>query len=52
MAPMQVAKELCHGNFQVFWQKLPQIRTKYLCHTGNAYKKIKTKISSEFLKRK
>ena len=26
-------KELCHGDFKVFGSKLPQIKTKYLCHT-------------------
>ena len=30
-------KELCLGNFQAFWSKLPQNRTKYLCRTRNAY---------------
>ena len=30
-------KERRHGDFQVFWSKLPQIRTKYLCHTRNTY---------------
>ena len=30
-------KELRHGDFQVFWSKLPQIITKYLCRTRNTY---------------
>ena len=33
-------KELSHGDFQVFWSKLPQIRTKYLCHTQNTYRTL------------
>ena len=31
-------KKLCHGYLDVLRSKLPQIKTKYLCHTRNAYK--------------
>ena len=31
-------KDLCHGDFPVFWSTLPKIRTKYLCRTRNAYR--------------
>ena len=30
-----------HGDFQVFWSKLPQIRTKYLGHTWNIYRTLR-----------
>ena len=34
-------KEFRRGDFQVFWSKLPQIRTKYLCRTQNTYGTLK-----------
>ena len=31
-------EELRHGDLQVFWSKLFQIRAKFLCRTRNAYR--------------
>ena len=34
-------QELCHGDFQAFGSKWPQIRTTYLCRTQNTYGTLK-----------
>ena len=34
-------KELCHGDFDILGLKLPQIKTKYLCRTRNAYRTLR-----------
>ena len=41
-------KELRHGDFQVFWSKLPQILTKYLCRTQNTYRTQRGRYQVDF----
>ena len=31
----------CHGDCDVFGSQLPQIKTKYLCHTRNVYRTLR-----------
>ena len=44
----RLLKELCHGDFQVFWSKLPQIITKYFCRTRNTYKTLRGRYQVDF----
>ena len=49
---LRVLKELHvhHGDFQVFWRKLHQIRTKYLCRNRNAYREQRRRYQLNFLR--
>ena len=40
-AMCKTLKKLCHSDFKVFGSKLPQIITKCLCRTQNAYRTLR-----------
>ena len=41
-------KELRHGDFQIFWSKLPQIITKYLYRTQTTYRTLRGRYQVNF----
>ena len=44
----EILKELCHGDFQVFWSKLPQIITEYFCRKRNTYRTLRGRYQVNF----